>query len=287
MRLASGNPWFLVPWFFSTGGVNVAPDIDSLLNDWDFQPDQITVRVITGNDGVERIQLRLELGLLQMHVHGRPDGKTIHGLASWFDYHVKQQQQHDQAHPDEARYLLEPEDCAELLREGVQYYHRYLSLWHLGRYELCARDTSRNLELFRFVRNHARNDHDKMQFDQWRPYVTMMHARAIATPLVELEEWEAALGVIDAGIQGLDDFLEDYGQGEQADRLGERAFLQRWRKEIVAKSGVEVAHDDQLDPVERLRGELASAIDEERYEEAARLRDELRQLEDPQPPHLP
>ncbi|MGI9455183.1 MAG: UvrB/UvrC motif-containing protein [Aeoliella sp.] len=265
----------------------MAPDIDPLLKDWAFDPDRITVRSISTDDSQERIQLRLDLGVLQMHIDGRPDGEKINGFASWFDFHVQQQEQHDQAHPDEARYLLEPEDCAELLREGVQYYHRYLSFWHLGRYELCARDTKRNLELFRFVREHARNDRDKALFDQWRPYVTMMHTRAVATPLVELEEWEAALGVIDAGIRRLEDFLADYGQEESAERLGERTFLKRWRKEIVAKSGGEVDDEDALDPVERLQGELETAIIEERYEDAAGLRDELRQLEDPQPPTLP
>jgi len=67
---------------------------------------------------------------------------------SWYDYHLRRQREHDAANPDAASYVLEPEDCAELLREGVQYYHRYLSFWHLELYELCARDTERNLRLF-------------------------------------------------------------------------------------------------------------------------------------------
>ena len=135
----------------------------------------------------------------------------------------------------ERRILLEPEDCAELLREGVQYYHRYVCFWHLGFYELCARDTERNLRLFAFVRGHARHDRDKLRFDQWRPYVTMMHARAVATPLVELEQWDAAAGVLDAGIRGIERFLEEYNQVEQAPKVGELVFLRRWKEEIAAK----------------------------------------------------
>lgn len=267
----------------------MSPDIDPILQDWQFQPEEITVRSIRTAAGEERIQLRLDLGLLQMRVDGRPDGRVINDCESWLEYHRQQQEEHDQANPDAARYLLEPEDCNELLREGVQYYHRYLSFWHLGRYELCARDTNRNLRLFKFVRNHARNDRDKMQFDQWRPYVTMMHTRAVATPLVELEEWEAAIGVINAGIRGLEEFLADYGQQEHAERLGELQFLRRWRKEVGGKSGLEddSGQDDSLDPVDQVRAKLEEAIAEERYEEAAELRDQLRQLEDPQPPQLP
>lgn len=265
------------------------PDIDPILDDWDFRPDEVTVRSVRTENGSERIQLRLDLGLLQMHVDGRPDGKRVNDCESWLVYHRQQQQDHDQANPDAARYLLEPEDCAELLREGVQYYHRYLSFWHLGRYELCARDTSRNLQLFDFVRNHARHDRDKLQFDQWRPYVTMMHTRAVATPLVNLDQWEAAVGVIDSGIRRLEQFLQDYGQEENAERLGELQFLRRWRKDVMSQGGIlaEGEDDEATDPVEKLRGELEEAIAEERYEEAAELRDRLRQLEDPQPPQLP
>ncbi len=266
----------------------MSQDIEPILREWPFQPDEITVRSIRTLDGSERIQLRLDLGMLQMHVDGRPDGARINECESWLDYHRRRQQAHDEANPDAARYLLEPEDCAELLREGVQYYHRYLSFWHLGRYELCARDTSRNLQLFEFVRNHARNDRDKLQFDQWRPYVTMMHTRAVATPLVNLDQWEAAINVIDAGIHGLERFLVDYGQEEHAERLGELQFLRRWRKEVLAESGLGTdGEDDVVDPVERLRIDLEDAIAEERYEEAAELRDQLRRLEDPQPPQLP
>lgn len=264
----------------------MSPDIEPILRDWEFQSDGITVRAITGDDGRERIQLRLDLGLLQMHVDGRPDGQTIHGFPSWLDYHRHRQEKHDRENPDKARYLLEPEDCVELLREGVQYYHRYLSYWHLGRYELCARDTKRNLELFRFVREHARNDRDKMQFDQWRPYVTMMHTRAVATPLIELKQWEAAINVIDVGIRRLEQFLADYGQLAQADRLGELTYLKHWRKVVLTKGGKE-PDEEELDPVERLRDELETAIAEERYEDAAGLRDELSRIIDPKPPNLP
>jgi len=267
----------------------VSPDIDPILSDWEFQSEQITVRAIETPTGEQRIQLRLDLGLLQMRLDGRPDGQQVHGLESWLDYHRKQQQEHDEANPDSARYLLKSEDCVELLREGVQYYHRYLSCWHLGKYELCARDTNRNLDLFRFVREHAQSDRDKMQFDQWRPYVTMMHARAVATPLVELEQWDAAINVIDAGIRGLQEFLSDYGQEDSSDRLGELAFLRRWRREVLGKSGAELDDEDgdSVDPVESLREELEQAIAEERYEDAADLRDQLSRMEDPQPPTLP
>ena len=116
----------------------------------------------------------------------------------------------------------------------------------------------------------------------------MMHTRAVATPLVELEEMEAAIGVIDSGIQQLEDFLAEYGQEEQSDRLGELQFLRRWRKDLMTQSGDSTGDDEgSPDPVEQLREQLAEAIADERYELAAELRDQLRRLENPQPPQLP
>lgn len=266
-------------------------DITPILSDWPYRPDRISVRVIEGEEGRKKIQLRLDLGVMQMEFDGRPDGRRIHDAESWLDYHQGRQREHDSAHPDSAPYLLEPEDCAELLREGVQYYHRYLSFWHLGMYELCARDTERNLRLFAFVRNHARDERDKLQFDQWRPYVTMMHARAVATPLVQLEQWEAAVNVLDAGIRGIERFLEEYNQQERASKVGELAFLRRWKEEILSMnspSGEEQSQSpaavaDQPDEIVELQQQLRQAVAEERYEDAVRLRDELRRLEEHPP----
>src|SRR5438309_6494644 len=106
---------------------------------------------------------------------------------------------------------------------------------YVRHYELWSRDTEWNLRLFSFVREHARDDRDKLRFDQWRPYVTMMHARAVATPLVELEQWDAAAGVLDAGIRGIERFLEEYNQMAQASQVGELTFLRRWKEEILTK----------------------------------------------------
>ena len=117
----------------------------------------------------------------------------------------------------------------------MQYYYRYLSFWHLKRYELCARDTNRNLKLFKFVREYAKLDRDKRQFDQWRPYVTKMHSQAVATPLVEMGQYDAALKAIEAGIAAIRQFLEDYRQTENAEQCVELVLLVCWRDQIIAR----------------------------------------------------
>jgi hypothetical protein len=253
----------------------VSKDISSILAGWPYEPDATSVRIVQGGDGNDKIQLRLDLGLMQMEFHGRPDGVRPHGHESWLEYYQAQQQSHDQANPDASPFLLEAEDCAELLREGVQYYHRYLSFWHLRRFELCARDTKRNLRLFAFVREHARRDQDKLQFDQWRPYVTMMYTKAVATPLVELRQTDAARQVVTQGIAQIEQFLADYDQTHRAEQCFELAHLKAWLKELGKRQPSAAEMYASSDRLAQLRAELDSAIAEERFEDAARIRDEV------------
>jgi hypothetical protein len=172
---------------------------------------------------------------------------------------------------------LSEEDCLRLWREAVQYYHRYLSFWHLELFELCARDTARNLRLFAFVRAHASDDRHKLQFDQWRPYALMMHARATATPLVQQRLYEEGLRAIEAGIEAIHEFLDDYDQSERAEECVELVSLERWREEILSKEHRAAAARPKS-AVQILRQKLEEAIAAEEFEEAAKLRDEIRKL---------
>ncbi len=253
----------------------MSKDISKILKGWDFDSDEVNARIIKGDDGRDKIQLRLDLGLLQMEMDGRPDGLRPEGHESWLEYYRKKQESYDEGHPDLASFELGDEDCERLWREGVEYYHRYLSAWHMKLYELCARDTARNLWLFSFVRAHAQDDRNKLQFDQWRPYVIMMHVRSLATPLLQQGKHAESLTAIESGIDGIRDFLDDYGQADQTEQCVELTNLERWREEIIAE---ETRTTEALPetPIELLRRQLQEAVAAEQFEEAARLRDEIR-----------
>jgi hypothetical protein len=269
----------------------VSDDISKILSRWEFVPGEVNVRSVEGDDGREKIQLRLDLGVIQLEVDGRPDGTQIEGCPSWLDFFSDRQQEHDRENPDSAPFMLDAEDCEHLLREAIQYYHRYLSFWHLGRYELCARDTNRNLNLLAFVREFAGRPQDKMQFDQWRPYITMMHARAVAAPLVELGDVNAAIKVIEVGIGGIEAFLQEYDQAHRADECRELVHLRAWRDQL-SQEREQISHENEKEgqpqlahPLASMRAQLQAAIEAENYEEAARLRDEIRRWgESPLPP---
>jgi hypothetical protein len=255
----------------------MSKDIAKILDGWEYRPDEVIVRIVPGEDGRDKIQLRIDLGLMQMDLDGRPDGTRPEGCESWLDFYLEKQRLHEATHPDSVPFRLTDDDCLRLWREGIQYYHRYLSLWHLRKYDLCSRDTERTLRLFTFVKGHAQGDRNKLQFEQWRPYVTMMHARSVATPLLDRREYIEALTVIDAGIDAIRDFLEEYNQSDGADQCAELVNLERWREEVVAQ-GEEAAGSTSAGAMLLLRRKLQEAVAQERFEEAARLRDEIRRL---------
>ncbi len=257
----------------------MSKDITKILEGWEYEADEIVARIVPGNDGRDKVQLRVDMGLMQMEVDGRPDGTRPEGFESWLDCYEERQRVHEATHPDSMPFQLEDEDCFRLWRESVQYYHRYLSFWHLSMYDRCARDTARNLRLFAFVRRYGRGERNKLQFDQWRPYVTMMHARSVASPMVEKGQFREAVRAIDAGIDAIRDFLEEYPQGQRADECAELSNLERWREEVWRQ----IEQAGQPEPARallRLRRELQEAVAEERFEEAARLRDQIRRLSD-------
>ena len=68
----------------------MSKDIQPLLDAWPYDAGQLCVRKITGEDGSEKIQLRIEMGILQMDVTGRPDGQRPYGFESLFYYHQHQ-----------------------------------------------------------------------------------------------------------------------------------------------------------------------------------------------------
>lgn len=254
-------------------------DISHILHDWEYLPDQVSVRMVRGDDGKERVQMRVDLGLLQMEIEGRPDGDRPEGRESWLEYYEAQARQQALDQPDAPALVLGEEACVRLWREAVQYYHRYLSFWHLERYDLCARDTSRNLRAFAFVRAHAENERLKMQFDQWRPYVSMMNTRALATPLVRDGKLAQALELIEAGIGTIRDFLDEYGQAERAAECVELVNLEQWHEEVLRQQRTQPPDgSDKADLAAHLRRQLSEAVGQEDFEEAARLRDQIRRL---------
>jgi hypothetical protein len=217
--------------------------------------------------------MRLDLGVLQMEMAGRPDGKRPHGYESLLEYYEDRMRRYSALNGDADGFELDSDACSEIKQESMQYYYRYLSLFHLGCYREVIRDTGRNLRAFDFIREHASSDEDRLTLEQFRPYVLMMNTRAKACLALEAQEFDLALQDIDEGVSRIEEFFISVERGDLIENCREITFLREWSERI--------RDDRPLTPAERLRRELRTAVEVEDYERAAQLRDQIRDLSTP------
>jgi UvrB/uvrC motif. len=242
-------------------------DLNTILKEWPHEPGMIKVRKISGFDGRDKLQLRIDLGVLQMETTGRPDGQRPHGCESLLAYH---QNRAELAKAAGDTYELTPEQCSELQQEGIQYYHRYISLFQLSEYAGVIRDTQRNLDLFSFVEHHTDREEIIWNFQQFRPYVLMMNTRAKASIGLKEGRFADAMHEIEKGRDAIVEFFQRSNFPELAAKSNEIAFLEEWLEEVRAKR--------PLTKLEIMQREMESAIASEFYERAAELRDAIKAL---------
>lgn len=243
-------------------------DLNTLLQDWPHESGSIKVRKILGLDGREKLQLRIDLGILQMEMTGRPDGERPHNCESLLAYH---QRRALRAEAREDEYELTAEQCSELQQEGIQYYHRYLSLFQINDFPGVIRDTQRNLDLFQFVSDHTSREEVGWSFQQFRPYVLMMHTRAKASILLGDGKFADAMREIEAGRDAIQEFFQQSNFPELGQKSSEIAFLEEWLEEVSSKR--------PLSKLEIMQREMETAIASELYERAAELRDAIKLLQ--------
>src|SRR6266403_2104238 len=247
-------------------------DLNTILKDWPHENGNVKVRKITGLDGREKLQLRVDLGVLQMEVTGRPDGEHPHNCESLLEYH---QRRAARAAGKGEDYELTPEECAELQQEGIQYYHRYLSLFQVNDFAGVVRDTQRNLDLFTFVTEHTDREELSWSLQQFRPYVLMMNTRAKASIFLGQGKFGDAMAEIERGRDAIANFFHHSNFPELASKSSEIAFLDEWLEEVKAKR--------PLSKLEIMQREMESAIAGELYERAAELRDAINLLKTQKP----
>ncbi len=243
-------------------------DIGYILDGWEYEPGQLTARKIAGVDGREKIQLRVELGILQMETSGRPDGKRPHECESLLHYYHDQLKQYERENGTDVGFDLDEQACELLRAEAMMYYHRYLAEFILEDYRGVERDTLRNLRVMDFCNTYAGEESDRYILEQYRPYVTMMCTRARGRLAVRENRPKVAMAALRKGIEQIEEFYRRFGEEESIENSGEIAILKAMEKEIELRIPV--------DPIKKLRQKLARAVREERYEEAATLRDQIR-----------
>jgi hypothetical protein len=238
----------------------VSHDIDAALRDWEYQPGTVQARLVEAADGRQVIQLRLDLGILQLETSGRPDGTRPHGQPTYFHYLQREARPHGD-------FALSEEQAEEADREFVQFYHRRLCWLALKEYARAVADADHTLAFMDFVRAHAPSDEYVQAHEQYRGFVLFHRTQAAARLAVEHENPESAVDEVRAGLERLRAFFAGFQAEEQMEEDG---MVQRLRE--LERSLREEHHIETT-----LRERLDQAVAREDYETAARLRDALRQ----------
>ena len=247
-------------------------DISRVLERWEYQPGQVVVRRFKGKDGRDKIQLRVDLGLLQMNAEGRPDGKRPFGHESLLEHYQAQLHKYVAAHGGaDDGFRLKAEDCAKLQLEALQYHHRYICLLELEDYSGVIRDAERNLTVFAFVAEHAESEELAWSLRQFQPQLLMVMTRARACQALQTNDYPTAVQLAEEGLEKIRVFYRESPCPEAAEQSPEVLSLAGWLEEIKAKR--------PLSERERLEVALNDAINRENYEKAAEVRDQLRKLE--------
>jgi len=245
----------------------VSKDITPVIEGWDYRPERPAVRQILGQDGKPKIQLRLDLGLLQMEVTGRPDGNRPFGCETMLDYYSGVLREKVENGDGNDGFHLSEEDCMKLQLESTQFYHRRISWLELGEYAAAERDSEHNLRIIDFVMKYAQTEQLREMFTQWKPYILVHRTMARARRAWEQKQFDEAIARIEEGIEAISATYRDQGREDTAESSGEIAYLKKWASEI-----------DQTRPLtveQRLERELREAIASEMFERAAVLRDRL------------
>jgi len=245
-------------------------DISDILRAWEYDRLNNT-RKIRGNNGKEKIQIRLPLGIEQFEVDGRPDGKKPYGKESLLEYFKAKVETYREKEGTDAGFGLTRETCSELYEEGLLYYYRYVLFFQLRDYERVVRDTRRNIEYFDFVQKYAIEEEDREALEQYRPYIIRMNAMAKGLLHLERNEYEEALAKIEEGIREI----------EALPHMENATFTYEKERSLGILKGMvkEVLEKKPISEKEELQKKLQEAIEKENYERAAELRDRIHRIE--------
>jgi hypothetical protein len=246
-------------------------DISRLLQNWEYQPGQVVVRRFKGEDGQEKIQLRVDLGVLQMNAEGRPDGKRPMGYPSLLEYHQARLHKHVAANSgSDEGFKLSAEECGKLQLEFLQYHHRYICLLQLEDYPGVIRDAERNLAVFAFATKHAETDELAWSLKHFQPQLLMVLTRAKASQALAVEDYDLAIQHTEEGMEQLREFFRSSPNPDGAEQSSEIISLEHWLEEVRLRR--------PLSRREQLERALKEAVKLEDYERAAKVRDEIQKL---------
>jgi hypothetical protein len=251
----------------------VRRDIDEALQGWPYDAgtNGVIAREVRTREGRMVIQVRQELGILQMEIDGRPDGARPHGFRSYLDY-LRYRAAERSATPKRrtTTWRLANEHCREIDREISQYYHRRMAWLALQKYDRMLADAEHSLALLDLIARHCDDEEFLASHDRFRGLVLFHRTQARAALALERRRPEEAIDAVREGTEQIrrlqDLWVENHEEELETPNPALLEQLERIEEEI--RRCFEVG--------QTLREQLDDAIAHEDYERAARLRDALR-----------
>lgn len=228
-------------------------DLTGLLNDFPYEPGRVNARMVRASDGREILQVRVELGIIQMEVNGRPDGgeSLVGALRAG------------------ARRGLTAAEAASLRLELGQLQQRAVAFLSLGEPARALQDCDGALSGMELILERGLAA-DQDWAEGARFSLLVLRTRCAASALASAGRPRDAGSAIEAGLLLLRISAERLGIAEGFDALADVVALRAMRDMMIP----------QLPPAQRaeLESRLRAAVLAENYELAAILRDELRLL---------
>jgi len=247
-------------------------DIDETLQGWPFEPEpnEVMAREVRARDGRTVVQIRVELGVLQLEVGGRPDGTRPHGFPTYLDYLRHRAATRSGANPGKKpAWTMSPEHCVEADRELVQFSQRRVAWLALQHYDRALMDADHTLALMDFVRVHGIDADYVASHERFRGLVLFHRTQAAAALALERRRPEEA---IDHVRDGVDRLVAHHSQWSESNDDGERALQTLLEQLRVLEAEIR----KNFAVAKTLREQLDMAVADEDYELAARLRDQIR-----------
>ncbi len=252
-------------------------DLTEFFGSWprDLEDEGENIKCVRGSDGRQKIQVRVHCGVFQWEYEGRPDGRHPHGFASLLDYYRDRIEGLTREEGSAESLRLGQDDVDEISQELIDYYQRRVLFFRLGEYERARADAQHNLELMDILRDHAEDPEAAFQHEQFRPFVTMDLTRADAHLDCQRGDYVAAIKALDRGIEEIAAFFHQHQRDDLIEESREIGFLSNLKYQLRETYSIPLTNKEMLD---NLRDEQVKAIEDEDFERAGRLRDEITRL---------
>src|SRR4051812_10928225 len=205
----------------------MSDDISHVLSEWPYEDEEgLQVRQIAGREGNPVIQIRIDLGMLQLQVTGRPDGLRPYGRDSLLEYHREQAEEYRKQHGWYEGFELDSEDCAALRQESLQYYHRRIACMALQDYAGAVLDADHNLQILDLLKAFAQNREDWLASEQYRAFICCHRIQAQALQHLLQEDVRAALLEVERGMRQIREIYAEQDQIEAYEESSELAVLE-------------------------------------------------------------